>query len=116
MKPRNNNRQFPYEVYDYSIEKSHRTTGFVILIKFWSRNDLRHRRNPKFLVDTRGAYRCKQTDSIIYSILDHEQYYSSTAVVLTFIPCTAVVLYYTSGWGYYSCTAVYRYLGTATKF
>jgi hypothetical protein len=27
QKPRNINRQFPYEIYDYSIEKSHRTTG-----------------------------------------------------------------------------------------
>jgi hypothetical protein len=60
MKPRNNNKQFPYEIIDYSIEKSYRTTGpqgpvrsetgFVILSKFWSRNDLRYHRDLKTIV------------------------------------------------------------------
>jgi hypothetical protein len=69
------NRQFPYEilskVYDYSIEKitqnywslvrSESTeTGFVILSKFWTRNDLRYHRNRIVFCYDRG-YLSKRT-------------------------------------------------------
>jgi hypothetical protein len=37
-------------------------TGFVILGKFWSKNDLRQHRNWKFWVDYQGCLR-KRTDS-----------------------------------------------------